>query len=108
MSTRQNDCETFSGDTEASPPYDGHAGKYKMAGKKVIIKVESGHRYSSTTKDGMEFTSVNCMGATYGAGHPCDNEDEVQSAVKRCKKMVRENGDIPMVEDNRMTLDRFF
>lgn len=79
-----------------------------MVGKKVIIKVESGHHYCSTVKDGREFTSVSCSGALYGSSHPCDNEDEVQVAINSCKRTVRENGDIPKVEDNRMTLDRFF
>ena len=79
-----------------------------MAGKKVIIKVEAGHHYSPSVKDGREFISVNCMGSTYGAGHPCDNEDEVKFTIESGKKMVRENGDIPVVEDNRLTLDRFF
>lgn len=80
----------------------------QMTNKKVIIKVEGGHHYCPSVKDGKEYTSVSCAGSLYGASSPCDNEDEVQAAIQSCKNMIREEGDIPIVEDNRMTLDRFF
>ena len=79
-----------------------------MAGKKVLIKVSAGHRYVSSVKDGREYVSVSCQGRAYGSSYPCDCEDEVKSAIKSCKKLVRGEGDIPFVEDNRMTLDLFF
>lgn len=73
-----------------------------MTGKKVIIKVEAGHRYSSAAKGGRELTSVKCVGSTYGSTHPYDNEGETQTAINGCKRKVRENGDIPKVEERRM------
>lgn len=79
-----------------------------MTGKKVTIEVKAGQHYRPTVKDGKEYTSVSCMSSSYGSGHPCDNEDEIQSAIKSCKEMIRGEGDIPILEDNRMTLDRFF
>lgn len=79
-----------------------------MTGKKVIIEVTAGQHYCPTVKDGKEHTSVSCMGSLYGSSSPCDSEDEVQNAIKSCKKTIRENEDIPKVEDNRQTLNRFF
>ena len=79
-----------------------------MAGKILIIKVEKGRHYISSVKGGREYTSVSCMGGTYGSSCPCDNEDEIKSAIERGKAYIRKMGDIPEVEDNRVTLDQFF
>jgi len=87
---------------------EGVAETKNMAGKKVIIEVKTGKHYCPTVKNGKEYTSVSCMSSLYGSSSPCDNENEVQHAINNCKNVIREYGDIPKVEDNRMTLNRFF
>ena len=74
---------------------------------KVVITVSGGHHYAPSHKDGKAFVSVSFQTSTYGAASPCDTEDEIRSAIAACQKSIRENGDIPIVVDNRMTLIQF-
>ncbi|WP_309400024.1 hypothetical protein [Cerasicoccus maritimus] len=75
--------------------------------KKVVIEITDGHRYDSSVKGGKAFTSVDYMASTYGAACPCDWEGEVAEAVARSQQDIRANGDIPVVQDKRITLLRY-
>ena len=77
---------------------------------KVEIIISEGHNYCKTVNNGAPFTSVDYMASTYGGGSPCDNEDEIQSALKHAKSVIRSEGDIPVVVDQRKraTLQHWF
>ena len=64
---------------------------------KVVIKVEKG-KYDESHRGGSEFVSVGYSGRIYGAGSPCDNEEETSRAIRRAEQRIREEGDIPTVE----------
>ena len=65
---------------------------------KVFIIVEKS-RYASGVNDEREFTSVYCTASSYGSGNPCDTPEEVESAIHHCKKLILDNGDIPVVDN---------
>lgn len=69
--------------------------------KKVEIIIEDGHNYAEGIKGGAPFTSVGFNAISYGAGHPCDNEEEIQNAIKHCKDWIKYEGDIPVIVDKR-------
>ncbi len=66
--------------------------------KKVIIVIEKG-TYHESFKGGKEYTSVGFMASSYGATGPYDTEEEVKKAIVECKKMITNEGDIPIVEN---------
>ena len=45
--------------------------------------------------------SVGFTASSYGGGSPCDNEEEVNRAVKNFKNWIEKEGDIPEVKDLR-------
>lgn len=78
--------------------------------KKVGIVISEGHNYCKSVKNGAPFTSVDYMASTYGGASPCDNENEIQSALKHAKSVIRSEGDIPVIIDQRKraTLENWF
>lgn len=72
-----------------------------MTGKKVEIVVEEGYHYFKSVKNGAAYTSVDYNASRYGGASPCDNEKEVQRAIKHAKECILEEGDTPIVVDNR-------
>ncbi len=68
---------------------------------KVEIIIEEGHTYNYKDRLGQPFTSVSYMGKNYGGGSPCNNEEEIKTAVKYAKKTIVEAGDKPIVVDKR-------
>jgi len=50
---------------------------------------------------GGRFTGVDYFGSNYGGGCPCNNQKEINSAIDHAKKIIRDNGDIPIVVDKR-------
>lgn len=68
---------------------------------KVEIKIEKGN-YHESVKGGCAYTSVGFSGKTYGSGSPCDTEEEVQQAIKRCMDTIKKEGDIPVIKDERI------
>ena len=66
--------------------------------KKVTITI-SKRRYSPSVKGGAEFTSVDYSASTYGGASPCDNKGEVEQAIRHAKDVIRQEGDIPIVDN---------
>ena len=77
--------------------------------RKVVIAV-SKSRYHKSHKNGSEFTSVCFSASTYGSSSPCDTHEQVKSAIESCKQWIREEGDIPIVENlaEKRTLKEWF
>ena len=69
--------------------------------KKVEIEITDGHNYVKSVKNGMAYTSVGYSTNRYGGSSPCDNETEIQRAIKHAKEAIKREGDIPIVVDNR-------
>jgi len=78
--------------------------------KKVLIQITTGDCYdkSVTDKGGKPFTSVDygcrldgCAGQ-YGGASPCNNEEQVQRAVKNARETINQEGDIVVFEDLRV------
>jgi len=67
---------------------------------KVEIKITKGN-YVKSVKGGVEFTSVNYSGKTYGGSSPCDNPDEINRAIKWARERIIEEGDKPVLVDER-------
>ncbi|KKK80176.1 hypothetical protein LCGC14_2826110 [marine sediment metagenome] len=65
---------------------------------KVFIIVEKS-RYAPGVNDEKEFTSVDCTASSYGSGNPCDTPEEVEDAIRHCKKLIISQGDIPVVDN---------
>lgn len=51
--------------------------------------------------DGRDFISVDFNAKNYGAGSPCSNEEEVQSAINRDIEWIKREGDTYRVVDLR-------
>ena len=66
--------------------------------KKVIITIRK-DRYSPGVNRGKEFTAVDCRASSYGSGNPCNSQEEVDAAVLHCQTMIRNEGDIPVVDN---------
>ena len=75
--------------------------------EKVIIEVEdreedgTKRRYVSSVKNGMDYISVGFTAKRYGSSSPCDNDDEIDRAIKNCKEWIIKEGDIPILQDKR-------
>ena len=77
--------------------------------KKVFIDISSGHHYHKSVDNvgGMPFISVDYgerkdgRAAQYVGACPCNNEKEVQHAVKHAKEVIIKDGDIPIIRDFR-------
>ncbi len=69
--------------------------------KKVEITITEGHNYTENVKGGAPYTSVGFEANRYGYGSPCDNERQIQSAIRHAKEWIRKEGDIPVVVDKR-------
>lgn len=83
-------------DTKFTARFEKRVPEETLSGKKVIIKVESGHHYCPCVKDGKEYTSVECFRSLYGSARPCDTENEVQDAISHCKAIIREEEIFPL------------
>ena len=46
--------------------------------------------------------SVGFSARRYGAGSPCDNEEEVKESIKSQSRWIMKEGDIPMIRDLRI------
>ena len=73
----------------------------KIKPKKVEIVITEGHNYNERVKGGAAFTSVDYGTYNYGGGSPCDNDEEINSAIKHAKEVIKSEGDIPVVVDRR-------
>lgn len=69
--------------------------------EKVKILIEGGRHYHKEVHNGAEYISVGFMAKTYGMGCPCDNEEEIRSAIEHARKTIIKAGDKPIVEDTR-------
>jgi len=59
-------------------------------------------KYADSVNNGDFFTSVNLEGGRiYGGCSPCNNEEEINRAVKGFKEWIIREGDIPIIEDLR-------
>lgn len=67
----------------------------------VEITVVEGGNYIDSVKDGRSFTSVRYDGKNYGGSSPCDNAEEISSAIKHAKETIIDAGDKPKVTDKR-------
>lgn len=65
----------------------------KKKANKVFIEIETGCHYSDHVNSGKEYTSVNANGKTYGCSFPCDNPNDIESAIQSCKEMIEREGD---------------
>ena len=68
---------------------------------KVEIVVEEGHHYDISHQNGAAYTSVNYHTNRYGGCSPCDNPEEIRSAIEHAKAVILKEGDKPIVVDNR-------
>ncbi len=69
---------------------------------KVKIIISDDHNYyNEVENDGKKYTSVDYYASTYGGAAPCDNKNEIQTAIKHAKSVIRGEGDIPIVIDKR-------
>ena len=73
----------------------------KTTKKRVEIIISEGHHYVQSVKNGRAFTSVGYSASLYGGGCPCDNEKEINNAIKNAKETIINEGDIPVVVDER-------
>lgn len=66
---------------------------------KVEIEIIDGNKYDEG--GGAPYTKVRYFTSIYGAACPCDNEEEIQTAIKNAQRRIKRNGDIPAVVDKR-------
>ena len=78
-----------------------------MKSRKAIITISDGHHYDSSHKNGCAYTSVDLSAGNYGGCGGHENEDDIQSAVNNYKDWVIREGDIPVVIDKRINLNRW-
>jgi hypothetical protein len=69
---------------------------------KVEIITKKGN-YNKSVKGGKEYMGVSYFGKSYGGGSPCDNPKEVEEAIKHAIKVIKSNGDIPIVNKTKQT-----
>jgi hypothetical protein len=53
------------------------------------------------TCTGKPFISVSYNGHNYGGSSPCEDEDEIKQAIKWDEETIRNEGDIPIIKDER-------
>lgn len=75
--------------------------------KQVKIIISDGNKYHPSVKNGAYYTSVDFQGSNYGAGYPCDNEREIKHAIEHQKRWIIREGDVPIIVDKRVTLNRW-
>lgn len=77
--------------------------------KKVIITIEKG-RYAPGVREGKEYTSIAYSASSYGGASPCDTPEEIERTIKHAKEVIKEAGDIPVIENKieEKKLDQFF
>ena len=66
--------------------------------KKITITITK-ENYDISHKKGAEFTSVSFQASTYGKTSPCNNQKEVEDAIRHCKEWIVEEGDIPVIDN---------
>lgn len=59
---------------------------------KAIITITPNRFYDKSHKEGAMFTSVDMEGHNYGSASPCDNDEEIISAIKHCKEWATREG----------------
>ena len=79
-----------------------------MASKEKVFVVISHGQYVDSVKNGASYVSVGYSGRTYGGGSPCDDETEIQSAIKHAVKVIVDHGDNPIVSDQRVAQQTLF
>lgn len=74
--------------------------------QKVEIIIED----DNYSEDGKPFTSVGFLASTYGAGYPCNNQEQINSAIENSKERITEAGDKFIITDKRKaaSLARWF
>lgn len=76
--------------------------------KKATITIDPNRNYSLSHKNGAKFTSVSFSGNIYGGASPCDNPEEIQSAIDHAIKVIKDHGDIPIILDKRIKQETLF
>jgi len=64
--------------------------------EKVEIEITESH-YAKSHKNGVLHTGVTYWGRKYGGSSPCDNDEEVRSSIEHAEEVIKEEGDIPIV-----------
>jgi hypothetical protein len=75
--------------------------------KKVEIEITDGHYFAPGTYNGMAFTSVRYSASTYGGSSPCKCEEEIKRSVENAKFTIKNAGDTPILNDKRVTLNKW-
>ena len=68
---------------------------------KVMIEVTEGHNFVPSVYNGCAYISVKYGGKLYGGSSPCIDDEEVRSSIENAKEIIKEAGDIPILQDQR-------
>jgi len=79
-----------------------------MVKQKVKIVITPNNFFCKSVNNGSEYTSVNFNAKNYGSASPCVTNEEINSAIQRCKDWIIMEGDKPIVKDKRDNLNKWF
>lgn len=75
---------------------------------KAVITITPNRHYSSSFRNGQEFTSVDLSGHNYGGCSPCDTQEEIEKSILNYTDWSRREGQSVEIIDKRIKQETLF